>query len=214
MISGAQAMNESNPSNENIRLFWKWFADHQEEVLEIMAGRRQGKVTDRIDKALSDAGLNLTYEVTEGTFGGELTFTPMGDPEMARFIDRFVAAAPSFETWMVHGRRQRKPLKAALAFVQALHDVDLSGARLKVRNFEGRYYLCFIHAGLSQLSEEMRFGVAATFLDHALGEAVTMSKIGGIEFRPEGEGIEMSLVINQLTRESGGTSDLPAMHRS
>ena len=201
-------MSGQNRETEKIRVFWKWFADHHGEILEIMGGRRPGKVTDMIDKALTDAGLSLTYEVTEGTFGGELTFTPMGDPEMARFIDRFVASAPSFETWMIHGRRQRKPLKAALAFVQALHDVDLNGTRLKVRFLEGKYYLLFINERLAQMPEEQRFAVAATFLDHALGEAVTMSRIGGLDFKTAGEGIEMGLVINQITHETG-TGDLP-----
>ena len=183
--------------------FWRLFADHNHEILEIMAGRRSGKVTDVIDDALRAHHLSFVYEVTEGPFGGELTFTPEGDPTAARVLDHFVAQAPSFDTWVVHSRRNRKPLKAALAFVKALHDVDLTGLHFKARKLGGQFHLLFIHPGLAALDEDRRFAVAATFLDHALGEAVAMSFVGGLDFRADGEGIDAPLVVNEIIREAG-----------
>lgn len=199
----------------NITGFWQWFADKNSEILEIMGGRREGKVTEMIDSALSANGLSITYEVTEGLYGGELTFTPCGDPAAAAFIDRFVAGAPTFDTWVIYSRVQRKSLKAALAFVKAVHGIDLEGTHLQVRSAGGVYHLRFMHSALAQLDEEQRFAVVATFLDHALGEAVAMNCIGGIDFKPDGDGIEMGLIINQIITETGdmspaGTGDLPA----
>lgn len=182
--------------------FWQWFADHNHELLEIMGGRRAGKVTDVMDQAMSQHHLTFVYEVTEGPFGGELTFTPEGDPALARLIDRFVAQAPSFDTWVVHSRRHRKSFKAALAFVNALHGIDLTGLHFKVRKLSGQFHLLFIHAGLSALEENHRFAVAATFLDHAVGEAVAMSFVGSIDFRDSGEGLDAPLVVNQIIREA------------
>ncbi len=184
------------------RGFWQWFADHNSEILEIMAGRREGRVTEVVDEALRRFNLAFVYEVTEGTFGGELTFTPEGDAGLARVLDRFVAQAPSFDTWVVHSRRQRKALTAALAFVQAIHGVDLQGLHLKVRQLNGQYHLQFIHQELAACSEDRRFAVAATFLDHSLGEAVAMTFVGTLDFQATGDGIDMPLVVNQIIREA------------
>lgn len=204
----------SSGDSVDIRGFWQWFADHHLEILEIMGGRRDGKVTDLIDEALARHGLSITYEVTEGLYGGEITFTPCGDPVAAAFIDRFVAEAPTFDTWVIYSRRQRKSLQSALAFVKAVHGIDIQDAHFQVRFREGVYHLRFMHDGLLALGEDVRYAVVATFLDHALGEAVAMNFIGGIDFQPGGEGIEMALMINQLISETGemapaGTNDLP-----
>jgi len=42
-------MPKSVTALPNYRGFWTWFAAHQEEILEIMGGRRTGKVTDMLD---------------------------------------------------------------------------------------------------------------------------------------------------------------------
>jgi hypothetical protein len=186
----------------DFRGFWQWFADHQLEILEIMAGRRPGRVTDVLDDALRGRNLNFVYEVTEGTFGGELTFTPEGDAAVAKVLDRFVAMAPSFDTWVVHSRRQQKPISAALAFTKAIHGIDLHGLHLNVRKLSGQYHLQFIHPELAALGDDRRFAVVATFLDHALGEALSMSVIGSVDFKQVGDGIDMPLVINQIIREA------------
>lgn len=189
--------------------FWRWFEGNHERVLEIMAGRRDGKVTDLLDEALTQHGLNLTYQITEGVTGGELTFTPQGDPKVAAFIDTFVEKAPKLDTWVVHGRVQRKSLDAAIAFVKAVHDVDLEQLHFKVKEVDGVYHLLFLSDVLMKLDEDKRYQVAATFLDHALGEDVAMEYVGSVDFKPSRDGgIAMALVINQITRETGGTGDL------
>ncbi len=194
-------MSDENDAPD-YRGFWQWFADHHAEILEIMAGQRQGRVTEVIDAALEQHHLDFVYEVTEGTFGGELTFTPEGDPNLARVLDRFVAQAPSFDTWVIHSRRQRKPLNAALAFVKAIHDIDLHGMHFNVRKLSGQYHLQFLHSELAAFDDDRRFAVAATFLDHALGEALAMGFVGTVDFQSTGEGIDMPLVINQIIREA------------
>lgn len=191
--------------NADIRGFWSWFAEHHRELLDIVAGRRAGRVTELVDAALAAAGLALTYEVTGTPYGAELTFTPRGDPQLASFIDRLVAAAPSFDSWVIHGRRQRKSLASALAITKALHGLDISGARVKVRFTHEQYFLQFLHAELAALEEDQRYAVAVDFLDYALGEHVAMSFIGGLDFKPAGDGIETALVINQIIRETQGT---------
>jgi hypothetical protein len=191
--------------------FWKWFADNHESILEIMAGRRDGKVTELLDRALESNHLNLTYEVTGGERGGELTFTPEGDPMVAAFIDQFLEKAPALDTWIIHGRIQRKPIDAAIAFVKAVHGIDLSDLHFKVRHLDEQYHLLFLSDALMNLEEDHRFEVAGTFLDHALGEARAMEYIGSVDFSEAKEGgIEMGLVINQITRETGGTGDIQA----
>jgi hypothetical protein len=193
----------------DIEGFWKWFLDNHENILAIMAGSRSGKVTELLDQALQKHHLHLTYEVTEAVTGAELTFTPEGDPQVAAFIDKVLEQAPKLDTWVIHGRIQRKSLKAAIAFVHAVHGIDLTDLHFKVRNFEDQYHLRFLSDELMKLGEEERYEVAATFLDHALGEARAMEYVGGVDFHPSNEGgIEMGLVINQITRETGGTGDI------
>ena len=189
--------------------FWKWFGENQGHILEIMAGRREGKVTEMLDRALADHHLHLTYEVTEGVTGADLTFTPEGDLQVAAFIDKLLEKAPKLDTWVLHGRVQRKSLKAAIAFAKAVHDVDLTDLHFKVRHLDDQYHLLFLSDALMKLPEDKRFEVAGTFLDHALGEDRAMEYIGSVDFAPAREGgIEMGLVINQITRETGGSGDL------
>lgn len=187
--------------------FWGWFANHQSELLAIVRGEQAGRVTERIDDALAEHHLKFVYEVTEVDFGGELTFTPEGDPVGAAAVDDFVAQAPSLKNWVIHSRRQRKPLNTAVAFTRAVHGVDLTDARVVVKMYHGQYHLQFIHALLADLPEESRYGTIASFLDHALGEAVATNYVGGVDFKPEGDGIDMALVINQIICETG---DVPA----
>lgn len=189
------------------RGFWKWFADHRLTLLAIVRGEQQGRVTDLIDEALARHHLNFVYEVTEGALGGELTFTPEGDPAVTAAVDDFVAQAPSFERWVIHSRRQRKPLRTALAFTQAVHSVDLRGAKVVVKLHDQSYHLRFIHEDLARLPEAHRLSVVAYFLDHALGEAIATNYVGGVDFKSHGEGIEMALVVNQIIRETG---EIPA----
>jgi hypothetical protein len=195
---------KSEETQPNITGFWSWFADNHVEILEIMQGKRTGRVTEMIDEALAKNRLALTYEVTESVFGGELTFTPEGDAQVAVFIDRFVAFAPTLDGWVIFGRIQRKSLPTALAFVRALHGIDLSSTRFKVAWADDRIHLCFLDDALSALPEDQRYLVAGTFLDHALGESVSMEWVGAIDFKPSAEGIEMALMINEIIGELEG----------
>ena len=203
---GEHAENAPDP-----RGFWGWFAHHQTELLAIVRGEKAGRVTARIDEALAQHNLKFVYEVTEGAFGGELTFTPEGDPVSAAAVDDFVAQTPSLENWVIHSRRQRKPLSAAVAFTRVVHGVDLTDARVVVKMHLGQYHLRFIHAPLADLPEAHRYGTVANFLDHALGEAIATNYVGGVDFKPEGDGIDMALVINQIIRETG---EVPATRSS
>ena len=185
----------------NPEAFWTWFASHERELADIVAGATEGRVTEQLDQALTQHGLSFVYDVTETP---ELTFTPEGDPARAVLGDSFVEGAPMLTRWVVHSRRQRKPLPQALSFVRALHGIDLSNASFDVRLHEGRYHVRFQHNELVQRGEDERFAVAASFLDHALGEAVAMTYIGGVDFaeRTEG-GIDMAIAVNQLLAEAG-----------
>lgn len=194
-------MAEAAPTPD-IRGFWTWFGEHQAELLEIIRGRRKGKVTDQLDDALARFGLQVAYEITEGDLGGELTFTPEGDPEVAAFLDRMVKAAPTLPSWRIHSRIQRKALTQAKAFVKALHGVDLGGLHLQVVTRDDLYHLRFIHPGLAALPEEQRYDVASTFLDHALGEAIAMGFVASVGFVDKADGIEVGLVLNEIIRRA------------
>ncbi len=189
----------------DIRGFWAWFADRQYEILEIVSGRRPGRVTDLIDEALFENNIHLTYDVTESALGGELTFTPEGNPDLARFLDRFVAAAPAFDTWLIFNRRQRKSLDIALRLVHSVHAIDLSTTRFKVSFKAGRYHLGLLSDELYELSEADRMRVATIFLHYALGEELVTQCVGDLEFLPSGDGIGMGLLVNEIVCD---TADL------
>lgn len=202
--AGEKAPGATDAASADCSGFWRWFAGHQAELLDIMGGRRAGRVTELIDQALAAHHLDLVYEVTSSALGAELTFTPEGDPVLARFLDHFVALAPTFEGWVVFARVQRKPLTTALAFVRALHGLDLGDARFRFRIEDDRYLLCFLDDGLFALDEDRRFAVASTFLDHALGEELAMQHLGALEFQPAGEGVAMGLMINEIICDVAG----------
>lgn len=187
--------------------FWAWFSEHHAELAGIVAGSRSGRVTELIDRALAANKLELTYEVTGGREGAELTFTPCGDPDAARFIDRVLAAAPSFPGWKLNGRIQKTSLPAALELVRLVHGIDVADARFKFVFLEDQFHLCFLHDRLAALPDEQRLAIAGSLLDHALGEELSMEFIGDLEFRPAGEGISMALLINEIVRHTA-TVDL------
>ncbi len=201
---------------KDFEAFWTWFAAQERELADIVAGAIEGRVTEQLDAALKQHNLTLVYDITETPSGAELTFTPEGDPDVAPMVDAFVESAPVLSRWVVHSRRQRKPLPQALGFVKALHKIDLSEARLDVRLHNGKYHIRFLHDELHNLSEDQRFEIAASFLDHAAGESVAMAYVGGVDFAALSDhGFEMALAINQLIAEAGDvpsrqtTADLP-----
>lgn len=192
--------------------FWAWFSGEAEALRAAMLGRGGDRnPTAEIDHVLAAQGLELAYDLAVVGEMAELTFTPQGDPKAAAFVDEVVSAAPATTGWWFHSRRQRKPLSVALDFVQEVHGLDLSQARLRARSKEGVYQVCFVDAALAARPEEERYAIAGTFLDHALGEAVATEWVAAVAFEEGPGGVEMSLVINQIIHEAGTAAGAPTV---
>lgn len=199
-------------ASADIPRFWSWLSAESERLRAAMlSGGAEVDPTVEIDGALKDCELELAYDLAVIGDQAELTFTPEGDRERAAFVDEVVSAAPAIAGWEFHSRRQRKPLPVAIGFVQEEHGVDLSDTRVLAVSKDGLYKITFIDPVLASRPEAERYGVAATFLDHALGEAVAMQRIVAVDFEPGPGGIEMALVINNIIVETGPEAGAPTV---
>ena len=197
---GAAAAQPRNSSG-----FWAWFQQQAGRLAEMMSSAERTRITALMDEALTQYGLPIRYEVSTGIEGPELVFSAEGSDAWAEFLTEMVAQAPA-TVWTIHAQRPRRRLDEALTIVQAVYDIDLSGARFQVRVVSGRYHLRFIHDALYSSQEELRYEIAALFLDYALGERLATSAVAGLDFQPVGDGIAMPLMVNELIREAGDST--------
>lgn len=181
--------------------FWAWFASQAEELRALVKrDEDRGSAVHRLDAALAEHGFRVAYDLVASQETVDLTFTPEGDDEQIPVVDALVDAAPAQPHWVFHGRRQRKPLPVALDFVKAVHGIDLKDLRFQVRVQDGLHFLRFMHPDLAERPEDQQYIIAASLLDHALGEDRAQRYVGGVSFSAEYGGIDMALVISELIR--------------
>jgi hypothetical protein len=170
-------VSTSSPAN-----FWRSFEQHAVEIRELLSRDEMNLAFSAVEEVMRSCGLDLAFDLTTAPLGGALlVLTPEGDPVQAQIIDELVDAAPPIEGWTVVGRRERKPVSDALAFVRHIYGIDISGARFDVTEAEGKYQVTMHEPACGHLTEEERIGLLATYLDHALGEDLVMRRIAQMD---------------------------------
>jgi hypothetical protein len=161
--------------------FWSEFAKAADKLHTLVLDGEVRRAFDRIEAILRRSGQSFICEVTGQDEKAVLAFTPEGDPAVAAQIDAFLSEMPQLPRWRVYGRRQRKPLADAFAFVAHIYGLALDEARfVPQREREGVTVTMFSDA-VKDLSPDVARGLLATFLDHAVGEELMMSKITRME---------------------------------
>ena len=82
--------------------------------------------------------------------------------------------------WRFFGRRQKKPIDDASAIVRGIYGRDIGDAMFSLSEGEDGLDVALVSSGLAGLDEAVADGLAATFLDHALGEEAVMRRISRV----------------------------------
>jgi len=167
---------KSNPTSD----FWRAFgAEAVALATRVTSGDLRG-VFQRVETLLLEHGFDFCFDLTEEGHEAALVLTPEGDPVQARRIDELVHSRPEIPGWRVYGRRQRKPLADAVAVVRNIYDVDVSDATFDLRETPRGFEVTMRSKAVRNLKTEEAQGLIATFLDHAVGEAVVMERVAGL----------------------------------
>jgi hypothetical protein len=160
--------------------FWIEFLEFATTMREHIRARRMRAAFDMVDAILLVHGYEFAFELTEEETLAVLVLTPEGDVEQAQSIDRLLACRPDVPGWKFYGRRQRKEFKDALTFVRHIHGCDASDVMFYASESGSGYEVTVITQAMEGLSDGAAYGLAATLLDHALGEDVVMSQVSAI----------------------------------
>lgn len=160
--------------------FWVEFLEFSTTVREHVRARRMRAAFDIVEAILQVHGFDFAFELTEEKTLSVLVLTPEGDREQARCIDELLARRPDVPGWKFYGRRQRKEFKDALTFVRHIHGCDASDVMFHASDSGSGHEITVITQAMQGLSSGAAHGLAATLLDHALGESVVMSQVFAI----------------------------------
>ncbi len=167
---------KGNPARD----FWQAFGDEAAALATRIAAGNLREAFQRVESLLHEHGFDFCFELTEEGREAVLVLTPEGDQERARRIDHLVKARPEIPGWRVYGRRQRKPLEDAFAFVRHVYSLDVSDATFDLRETPKGYEVTMRSKAMEGLTGEEAQGLVSTFLDHAVGEDVVMARVAGL----------------------------------
>jgi hypothetical protein len=161
---------------DKARDFWTMFGKRARKWANLLHSGRTQEAFEDIDRVLSDRGYDFPFDLTSDDEHCIITFSPEGDPELASEIDTLVKSAPTIVGWQIFGRRQRKELADAYAIVANLYDADVSQATFQILKHRGDIQVVMYFPNAKQLGEDEQAALVATFLDHAVGEDLVMSR--------------------------------------
>jgi hypothetical protein len=172
-------------SGKNEAAFWRAFRAEAALLAQLTASGQMRRVFDRVETLLQEHGLDFCFDLTQDGEAAMLILTPEGDREQAKRIDDLLEKRPDIAGWRFFGRRQRKTIDDAFVFVRRIWGCDISDATFDV---EPSGEVTLYSKGLQGFDTDTTDGVIATFLDHALGESVAMSRVTGVTGATEGIG--------------------------
>jgi hypothetical protein len=156
--------------------FWNDFAAPADSWAREMHSGNERKVFDAIDELLQRHDISYCFDITVNDGDCLLIFSPEGDPDVGKSIDRFLANAPSSTTWRFFGRRAKKDLHDAAAIARNLYLIDPRETRFRVREGKQGPVVEMIVPSSADLSADEARGMINTFLWHAIGEEKVMTE--------------------------------------
>jgi hypothetical protein len=166
------------------RWFWSAFQREAAELRDKVFSRDIVSAHSRIQELLTAARYPYVHELTSRGDDAVLVLTPEGDRATARIVDWFVSFAPPIPGWVVHRRRQPRPIDQAFRLTESAFGVDVRDALfLDVECSDGLTVMMFTSAS-RHLQGDQQQGLVAFLLQHLLGEEVVMASIAGGMLEP------------------------------
>lgn len=177
-------------SQDNQRKFWQLFVENNEMLRRLLLDGRTRGAFDRMESLFKKCGYDFAFDLTTVADKAVLTITPEGNSKVAEEIDSLILQCPELLNWIIHNRRQRKPLNDAFEILKSIYGEDARDALFSVTELNGKYEVIMYTHAVDGFTKSQAEGFVATFLEHALGEDIVMSRIahirGSSEFPNEG----------------------------
>lgn len=166
--------------------FWTWFDFEQGHLAErASSGGKQAVSTMlEITKQLESVNPGFKAELQVGDPGQPhtLVLTVNGDTRLFPAVQRFAATAPPLKQWKVVAFRQRKALPPMLKFGE--YGVNQEDVRFKETGRANGKLDIEVHVkGLTPQNERAMDQAVFVFIDHAIGEYDTETKLGAIDIK-------------------------------
>lgn len=162
--------------------FWKWFAENETTLTPYFENPRETDPTPT--RELISEGINKVIEDLPFEFGGdfEINFSANGRRELAFLTNYLVKNLPD----TLAGRWTVTPLKPAVGpgfhigmFDKSIGFADVQVGMEPVGN--DRFFLRFYNGVLNEMDENNAYFFFFILLDAALGEAISISHIDGVD---------------------------------
>ena len=177
-------MNTDEKKGPSSKMFWDAFLLEKDRLYEMIFSDDFYAAYQRIGKLLAFADYSHVYEVTCDDNAALLIFTPESDSEIATIVDAFVEKAPVIPGWKVLNRRQRKTVEDAIAMLEEVYEVELQDIGFSIEETRSGLNVIMYTTTADILEERekeghtrVKEGFLSFFLEHALGEEVSMSLI-------------------------------------
>jgi hypothetical protein len=158
--------------------FWELFAENAEAIRNRLAEGKTRVAFNEVEALLTKFGLEFSFDLTMIGNRAVLILTPEGDWDLAKEIDELIREAREIPNWEVYGRRQKKELSDVFEILKGIYGEDAQDALFSVRRLNGKYEVIMHTQAVKGYTEAEANGFVATFLDHAVGEEIVMSKVG------------------------------------
>lgn len=183
-MPSASRTTEMSSADIDPQGFWSAFQREAAELRAKVFSRDIVSAHRRVQELLTAARYPYVHELTSMGDDAVLVLTPEGDRAIARIVDWFVSFAPSIPGWVVHRRRQPRPVDQAFRLTEIAFGVDVKDALfLDVECSDGLTVMMFTSAS-RYLHGDQQQGLVAFLLQHLLGEAVVIEFIAGGMLEP------------------------------
>lgn len=168
-------------TNDELKTFWESFSTEARFLSEQVLSGNAGMAYHRIAEILDRASCDFVFELTSDDTKAHLIFTPESDPLTARLIDGFLLHAPSLPNWKLFGRRQRCDIDDAFERLERVYDVNARDAVFSTEINDDDIKVTMHCDAARILRDAEKIGFVTFFLEHALGEELTMKRISACE---------------------------------
>lgn len=159
------------------KLFWESFLREKDKLRKMVFAGEISSAYYRIGELLTLSNYSNVYEITCSDELAILVFTPESDQRLAIVVDAFVNDAPTIPGWKIVNRRQRKPVEDALSMLEEVYDVELTDLAFSIEKADAGFNVIMYTTAADILGEPEKEGFVSFFLEHALGEEVSMALI-------------------------------------
>ena len=160
---------------------WKWFAAHADDLAAITRGDEP--ILDEVTEALHKVNPGLSFEIGLASTG-QLEFFVSANGRRALFpaVEELVASAPPIPNWRITAFKQ--PKDDDLGIVYDGFELSTGDIWFASRPRAGLVDLTLYIRGMTANNKKAAMGASFVLLDNALGEYLTATGIGELDWQP------------------------------